>query len=191
MGQRDNETPQSQGLLRHLRGENSRLIVRKHQYFGHMMRKPDSLEKTLMLEKIEGRWGGRGWDGWIASPIQWTMSLSKLRETVKEREAWKATVPGMTKCQTQRRDWIKTTILIYNMLGCLGFQTVCSFCYRKPELPFLTKVIKLHVWSSLYSQRFHNEPFIWLSKHFWDKMLRLYQCNDNLALEYDLISFFF
>ena len=63
----------------------------KLQYFGHLMPKADSLEKTLMLGKIKGR---------MASLTQWTMNLSQPWETVVDREAWSATVYGVTKSQT-------------------------------------------------------------------------------------------
>ena len=74
----------------------------KLQYFGHLMGRADSFEKTVMLEKIEGR-RRRGWqriiwfDG-IIDPMD--MSLSKLRETVKDREAWHAAVHEVAKSQT-------------------------------------------------------------------------------------------
>ena len=77
------------------------MLKLKVQYFGHLMRRTDSLEKTLMLGKIEGR-RRRGrqrmrWLDGITDPID--MNLSKLQEMVKDREAWRATVQGVTKSQ--------------------------------------------------------------------------------------------
>ena len=78
------------------------MLTLKPQYFGHLMRSADSLEKTLMLGKIEGkRRRGRQRMRWLGYKIDSRdMSLSKLQEMVKDREAWHAAVHGVAKSWT-------------------------------------------------------------------------------------------
>ena len=89
----------NQSILKKINSEYSLeglMLKLKLQYLGHLMRRANSLQKTLMLGKTEagGERGNRGSDGWMASPTQWTWVWDSSRKMVKGREAWCATSMG-------------------------------------------------------------------------------------------------
>ena len=113
----------------------------KLQYFGHLMRRADSFEKTLMLKKIEGGkrrgWQRMRWLDGITNSVD--MNLSNLRELVMDRQAWRAAVHGVAKSRTWLSDWTELNEVVMCVVPGFFFLTpyFCfMLCYSKMAVGF-------------------------------------------------------
>ena len=127
----------SQSILKEISPEYSLeglMLKLKLQYFGHLMRRTNSLEKALIMGKIEGR-RRRGWQRmwWLDGiTVSEDMSLSKLQELVKNREAWCALALGVTKSWTRLSVW--TTTIRY--MTCKYFLPFCRLSFHVLMMSF-------------------------------------------------------
>ena len=142
------------------------MLKLKLQYFGHLMQRIDLFEKTLMLGRLkEVERDNRGWDGWMASPSD--MSLSKLRELVMDREAWSAAVHGVTKSQTRLSNWtelvmgslLKLLVLPPDPLPPMWRDPGSLLCVRKPFSSFF-----LHFFCDAYSVQFLYNALLYYNR---------------------------
>ena len=118
---------------------NTMMLKLKFQYFGHLIQRANSLVKILIQGKIEGRRREWQWMKWLDGiTYSMDMSLSKLQETVKDREAWHDTVQGKEKSRTQLSEWTTINAAFYcnvwKLSECLQNTAEVSFLFKEIDV---------------------------------------------------------
>ena len=131
------------------------MLKLKLQYFGHLMRRADSLEKTLMLGKTEGRrrrgWQTKRWLDGITHSVD--MGLGGLQEFVIDREAWCTAVHGVTKSRTQLSNWTELNLLAwcptyFSNLTYLENKLIIFSTHSLPHIPMSKLLSVFLIWQS-------------------------------------------